>query len=328
LNTQRSSRLRQPVVTTARKDFAKLHQDFTIQQTLDDIRRQGIGDRIVYFYVVDDNDRVVGVLPTRRLLISPLEQRISEVMIGPVITIPQSATVLEAYEFFVRHKLLAFPVVDEQKRILGVVDIGMFTDEAFDVADQKSLDRAFETIGLHLLQVRDVSPLRAFQFRFPWLLATIISGTACALLTGIFEVTLAESLILAFFLTLVLGLGESVSMQSMAMAIQGLHSRQPTLRWYAQALWREAGTTLLLGAACGLSVGLISWLWRGNVPASVAIGSSILLILCAAGFFGLSIPSLLHELKLDLKIAAGPLTLAITDIATLLIYFSLAAMLL
>lgn len=287
-----------------------------------------MGDRIVYFYVVDSNDRLVGVVPTRRLLGSQLEQRLSEVMIGPVITIPKDASVLDAYEFFMVHKLLAFPVVDEHKHILGVVDVGMFTDEAFDVADQTSMDRVFETIGFRLMQVRDVSPLRAFRFRFPWLLATITSGTICALLAGVYEMTLAKSLILAFFLTLVLGLGESVSMQSMTVTIQGLRSKIPTLGWYLRTLRREVGAALLLGTACGLIVSVIAWIWRGDPLASVTIGSSILLTLCAASFFGLSVPSLLHKVKLDLKIAAGPVTLAMTDISTLLIYFSIAEALL
>lgn len=287
-----------------------------------------MGDRIVYFYVVDSNDRLVGVVPTRRLLGSQLEQRLSEVMIGPVITIPKDASVLDAYEFFMVHKLLAFPVVDEHKHILGVVDVGMFTDEAFDVADQTSMDRVFETIGFRLMQVRDISPLRAFRFRFPWLLATITSGTICALLAGVYEMTLAKSLILAFFLTLVLGLGESVSMQSMTVTIQGLRSKIPTLGWYLRTLRREVGAALLLGTACGLIVSVIAWIWRGDPLASVTIGSSILLTLCAASFFGLSVPSLLHKVKLDLKIAAGPVTLAMTDISTLLIYFSIAEALL
>jgi len=176
--------------------------------------------------------------------------------------------------------------------------------------------------------VRDASPVRAFRFRFPWLLATIGSGTICALLASAYEATLAKSLVLAFFLALVLGLGESVSMQSMAVTVHALRTTRPTLRWYVRTFWREAGTALLLGGACGLTVGLVVWLWRGAGLGAVTIGTSILLALCGACFFGLSVPALLHAVKLDPKIAAGPVTLAITDIFTLLFYFSLAALLL
>jgi magnesium transporter len=239
--------------------------------------------------------------------------------------------VLEACEAFVLHKFLAFPVVDEQRRIVGVVDVGLLTEEteeAFDIAERDHTDALFEAIGFHVSQVHEASPVRAFRFRFPWLLATIGSGTLCALLAGAYEVTLAKSLILTFFLTMVLGLAESVSVQSMTVAIQALRAMEPTFGWYARAFRREAGTAALLGTACGTTVGLIVWLWRGAALAGLAIGGSILLALCAACFFGLSVPALLHALKLDPKIAAGPITLAFTDIFTLLFYFSLAAILL
>jgi magnesium transporter len=148
------------------------------------------------------------------------------------------------------------------------------------------------------------------------------------LLAGAYELTLAKSIVLAFFLTLVLGLGESVSIQSMSVTIQALRAIRPSLAWFLKSLRRELGTALLLGAACGLVVGLIVWVWQSAPLAATVIGSSIFLTLCAACFFGLAIPSLLHWLKLDPKIAAGPITLALTDIATLLFYFNLGSMML
>ncbi len=326
--TKEPEHLQQPVSAVARKDAATLRDDFTIQQALDAIRQRGVGEKIVYFYVVDADGRLVGVLPTRRLLTAPLDQHLSKVMITRVAALPHTATVLEACEAFVLHKFLAFPVVDEQRRIIGVVDVGLLSDEAFDLAEREQTDALFESIGFRVSQVRDASPLRAFRFRFPWLLATIGSGTICALLASAFEVTLAESIVLAFFLTLVLGLGESVSIQSMTVTIQALRAMQPTFAWYLRAFRRESGTALLLGVACGTVVGMIVWLWRGAGLAGFAIGSSILLALCTACFFGLSVPALLHALKLDPKIAAGPVTLAFTDVFTLLFYFGLAALLL
>lgn len=320
--------LLRPVSEVARKDVATLPQNFTIQQALDAIRQRGVGEKIVYFYVEDEAGRLVGVLPTRRLLTTKLEESVSAAMIKPVVAIPQSATILDACEMFVLHKFLALPVVDEQHRVVGIVDVNLFTDEVFDVAERERMDEVFESIGFHAQQVRDASPWRAFRFRFPWLLATLSSGTICALLAGSFQVTLAKSLVLAFFLTMVLGLSESVSIQSMAMTIQALRATRPTFRWYLKVFQRESGTALLLGSACGLVVGTIVWLWRGEPLAAVSIGGSIVLALCVACFFGLSVPATLHALKLDPKIAAGPMTLALTDIFTILFYFTLAALLL
>ncbi|NTV46963.1 MAG: magnesium transporter MgtE, partial [Chlorobiales bacterium] len=141
---------------------------------------------------------------------------------------------------------------------------------------------------------------------------------------GMYETTLAQSLVLAFFLTLVLGLGESLSIQSMTMTIQSLHTIQPTLKMYVKSLGREAITTFLIGLSCSLVVCTIVLLWMGVSFAIPVIGGSILLSLMSAGTLGVSIPFLLHALKLDPKIAAGPLTLALADICTLLFYFTMA----
>jgi len=323
-----SEHLNQSVLTVARRDVAKLRTDLTVQQALDAIRQGGVGEKIVYFYVVDAGDRLAGVLPTRRLLTAALEQRLSDVMIPRVVAIPQTATVMEACEAFVLHKFLAFPVVDDQRHIVGVIDVGLLTDQAFNVAEPDQTDALFESIGFRVSQLREASPLRVFRFRFPWLLATLGSGSACAVLASAYAATLAKSLVLAFFLTLVLGLAESVGIQSMSVTVQTLRGMSPTFRWYVRALRREAVTTLLLGAACGLVTGLLVALWRGAGLAAVTIGGSITLALGAAGFIGLTVPWLLHTLKLDPKIAAGPLTLALTDLSTLLLYFTLAAWLL
>lgn len=320
--------LSQPVAGVVRKDFTMLRQSLTVNQALDTIRAQETGEKIVYYYVVDQEDRLLGVLPTRRLLTASLDQRLSELMASRIIAIPHTATVLDACEMFLIHKFLAFPVVDDQYRIIGVVDVGMFTNEVFDIAEREHLDELFESIGFQVSQVRGASPAKAFRFRFPWLMASITSGIFCALLASIFEVTIAKSIVLAFFLTLMLGLGESVTIQSMTVTIQALRSVQPTFEWYQKSIRRELGTAMLLGSACGSLVCLIVWVWFGTGLVAITIGLSILLALCSACFFGLSIPALLHALRLDPKIAAGPITLAFTDIFTLLFYFGLAAFLL
>ena len=322
--TVNDQHLNSPITAYVRKDFAQLRDDFTIQQALDFIRQKGVGEQIVYFYVVDSTERLVGVVPTRRLLTGPLDARLSDMMVRRIVAIPATASVLEACEMFVMHKFLAFPVVDDQKRIVGIVDVNLFKDEIFGVTEHEKMEEVFEILGFHISQVRDASPLRAFRFRFPWLLTNIASGTICAFLAGAYELTLAKSLVLAFFLTLVLGLGESVSIQSMSVTIQALRAFRPTLAWFLKALRREIGTACFLGAACGILVALIVWRWRAAPLAAGVIGGSIFLTVCAACFFGLAIPSLLHWLKLDPRIAAGPITLALTDIATLLFYFNLA----
>src|ERR1019366_4723009 len=111
------------------------------------------------FYAMDEEEWLAGVLPTRRLLTAALEQRLADIMIARVVAIPETATVMEACEAFVLHRFLAFPVVDARRRIVGVVDAGLLTDEAFDIAEREQTEGLFESIGFHLSQVRDASPL-------------------------------------------------------------------------------------------------------------------------------------------------------------------------
>ena len=320
-----------PVAQHCRVDQPLLKADMTVEQALGAIRQQGLGERIIYFYAVDEHDRLAGVLPTRRLLTAPPDTTLGELMVKRVIAIPATATVLDACEFFVLYKFFAFPVVDADRHVIGVVDIGLFTAEMLEERDENiaaQADEIFEALGFRLSHLRGASAWRVFRHRFPWLLATIFGGTMCALLAGAFEATIASSVVIAFFLTMVLGLNESVSMQTMTVTIQALRSQAVTSSWFKVAFLRELRSAVLLGLGCGALVVMIVLLWRKELTAALAIGGSIGLSLVTACLFGVSIPSLLHSLKLDPKIAAGPVTLAVTDFVALAFYFGIASLVL
>lgn len=316
-----------PALDYARKDFPLLEADASVEKALETIRREGIGERVIYFYAIDEHKRLVGVVSTRRLLTAELATRLREIMVPRVIALPAEATVLEACEFFVLYKFLAFPVVDAERRVIGIVDTDVFMESVLETDEPEregTRDDFFEALGFHLAQVRDASPWGVFRYRFPWLLVTVAGGTICAILAGFFEATLAHSLVIAFFLTMVLGLNESVSTQSMSVTIQALRSVRFTWCWFATAFRRELVTALLLGLACGGFVAMIVWFWRNDALAAGVIGGSIALSLITACLFGLGVPSLLHHLKLDPRIAAGPVTLALADFFALVFHFTSA----
>jgi magnesium transporter len=321
-----------PVVEHARRDFPLLDASMTVGEALERIRREGVGERVIYFYAVDEEKRLVGVVPTRRLLTAQLDSPLRDIMVRRVIAIPSTATVLDACEFFVLYKFLAFPVVDVQRRVVGVIDANLFAEEILEADETEDRRRSagvvgsefFEALGFHLEQIRGASAWRGFRFRFPWLLVTVTGGTLSAILARFFEATLARSLVLAFFLTMVLALNESVSMQSMSVTVHALRSVAVTRRWLAAAFRREVATALLLGVACGLIVSTIVLIWRNDLGGAFVIGGSIALSLVTACALGLGVPSLLHRFKLDLKIAAGPVTLALADFIALVLYFSCA----
>ena len=161
--------LNDQVTQHMRQNAACLHIDQTVGEALEGMRRQPPAGRIIYFYVVDANNRLQGVVPTRRLLLSPLDEPIAQIMVHRVIALPAQATVREACEFFILHRLLAFPVVDQDGHLLGVIDVELYTDEISEIG---RLDNdLFQLIGVHVAQARQISPLSAFRSRFPWLLA-------------------------------------------------------------------------------------------------------------------------------------------------------------
>ena len=316
-----------PALDYARRDFPLLEADATVEKALEAIRREGVGERVIYFYAIDERKRLVGVVPTRRLLTAAPATRLREIMVPRVIALPAEAIVLEACEFFVLYKFLAFPVVDAERRVIGIVDTDVFMESVLETEEPERegvREDFFEALGFHLAQVRDASPWRVFRYRFPWLLVTVAGGTICAILAGFFETTLAHSLVIAFFLTMVLGLNESVSTQSMSVTIQALRSARLNWHWFVAAFRRELATALFLGLACGGLVAVIVWFWHSDVRAAGVIGGSIALSLVTACLFGLGVPSLLHHLKLDPKIAAGPVTLALADFLALVFYFTSA----
>src|SRR5438045_3660883 len=154
------------VIEHARKDFPLLNAEMTVGQALERIRREGVGERVIYFFAVDQEQRLVGVLPTRRLLTSALETRLSDIMVKRVVAIPASATILDACEFFVLYKFFAFPVVDEQRRVVGLIDVSLFAEEMLGEHEEQPRsatpvrDDVFEVLGFHLEQLRGASPWR------------------------------------------------------------------------------------------------------------------------------------------------------------------------
>jgi magnesium transporter len=318
-----------PVTTFIRRDPVTFKADLTVDEAIDRLRKNTEkADHVLYFYIEDAEGRLVGVVPVRRLLISEPQTRLESIMVTKLVTLDERATLEQACEVFVRHRFLSLPVVNAQGRLVGVVDATKVNDEMIDLTKKQASDEMFERIGLRLDAAKDASISNAFGYRFPWLTATLISGLLCALLASLYEATLAQSLALSFFLTLVLGLGESVSMQSMTVTIQQLRLQKPSLQWALFWFPRELITALLLGTACGGIVMLIVSLWRPSGREAFVLGGSICLAIVAACLIGRLIPFILHAWRLDPKVSAGPLTLGLADILTLTIYFNTARALL
>jgi magnesium transporter len=321
--------LNAPVTNYTRSDYAVLYPQWTVAEALAHMRLHPPPGRIIYFYVVDENMRLVGVVPTRRLLLSSFETKIEQIMITAVIAIPADATLMEACEFFTFHRMLAFPVVDGAKRLVGIIDIEAYADELADTGDARAArEDMFQLIGVRLTRSQQARPLVAFRGRFPWLMCNVAGGTLAAILSGIYQKELNWNLaVLALFIPVVLALAESVAIQSVTLALEAFRESKPTWRELASRLRPEASTGLMLGLSTGVLVATLAAVWQG-VPILFAIVlGGIAIGVTGAAVCGLAVPHILRLLKRDPQVAAGPIALTCADVIALLAYFNLARLL-
>jgi magnesium transporter len=311
-----------------RQDFLRIRADQTVGEAMEALRREPPAERIIYFYAVDDAGRLAGVVPTRYLLLSPLDRPIRDVMVRKVVALPSTATVREACEFFALHRFLAFPVTDPDGHVLGVVDVELYTGELGLLGDAEKRDDLFQALGVHAAGGAVTSSAAAFRERFPWLICNMVGGVACALLASIFETQLQQVVALALFIPVVLNLAESVSSQSVSLTLHHLRGQRASARMLLGGIRGEFTTGLYLGAACGAAVGTVALAWIGQWRVALSLLGGIGGGVATAAVLGLTLPVALRMVHLDPKVAAGPIALAAADVLTLLMYLGLARWLL
>jgi magnesium transporter len=314
--------LNDPVTTHMGPASPLLRVQDTVGASLDLIRRSSDVGRVVYFYVVDDERKLRGVVSTRKLLLSGPETPLTTIMNDKPIAVPSQATILDACEFFVMHKLLAFPVIDADRRIVGAVDVDLYTSEILEIDRRQDSDDLFQLIGVHLTEAEQTDAKRAFLGRFPWLLCNVAGGMLAAFLADWYQ-DVSTLVLVAPFIALVTALAESVSIQSVSLALQLLHREKPEWRAFARKVGFEVLIGLMLGVACGLAVGALAVAWKGDFKLAASLLLGIVGGVAASAAIGLSMPYVLRLLRRDPQLAAGPIALALADVVTLLFYFNL-----
>jgi magnesium transporter len=210
-----------------------------------------------------------------------------------------------------------------------VVDVELYTDELSQLDDVTARQDLFQLLGVYAAEGQTgVSPWSAFRRRFPWLGCNLSAGILAAFLAGVFEDELTRVVALAFFIPVVLNLAESVSSQSVSLALHALHGRRPTWRSLVGNLRQELATGLLLGLASGVVMAVVALAWLGKPRVALCLVGGIAGGVAGAAMLGIALPFVLRLLRLEPRVAAGPVALAGSDVITILIYLNLARWLL
>ena len=326
--SSRTSALSRPVAEHLHHDYAAFPEAWTCAQALEEIRRTGDDRKVSYYYTVDPQGRLCGVIPVRRFLTAPLNRSLGEMAVQPVVSVRDDLTLAEAAQQFQHHKFLSLPVVKTDGSVAGVIDLKALTGEELDHSNKTVVEEVFQTIGVRLEALTSGSLKAVWFTRFPWLLSTVASGFLCAWLSSRFASTLEKNILLSFFIALVLALGESVSIQSMTFSFQEFHKPPRERRSYPVLLLREIAMALAIGLPIGLAVGSLAFLLEPRVATSLVVGLSIAMAILDACLVGLVLPWVLKLFRVEPKVAGGPLVLALTDVATILVYLVMATLLL
>jgi magnesium transporter len=301
-----------------------VYEGETVSDVLLDLRSRTIEGKVIYLYVLDKEERLQGIVSTRRLLLAELDDLIEDIMDRAVFCLKESDTFEKAMRSLSSYRLLALPVVDKEHRLKGVVDIQMCLDENVNLLkEQINLD-VFQLLGMTLEEEDLKSPVKSYSKRMPWILCNMIGGIGCAIISYLFRVVLGKVLILAMFIPLVLSLSEAISVQSMAQSLQILRKQHVSKKRIALQVLSEIRVALLMAVTSGILVGVISSFWSQESCISFTIGTGIMFSVVISALIGASIPLLLHLQNLDPKVASGPVVLTLADVITTSIYLSLA----
>lgn len=304
-------------------ELISVNENLSMPDCLKEMRRQAEDlDDIYYVYVVDDDNRLKGVLPLKKMITHPSVSKIKHVMEDNPVVVKVDMPIDEVAIDFEKYDLVAMPVVDSIGRLMGQITVDDVMDQ---VREQQERDYQLAS-GISSDVDADDSVLAQTKARLPWLLIGIVGGLLSSLILSGFEAQLAAVTALAYFIPLIGGTGGNVGVQASAIVVQGLANGRLDLKEFWQQLWKELRISLLTGVVISLAV-LVYTLFTepGSYGLTLAVAVSLFCIVVFSTVFGALVPLTLEKLKVNPALATGPFIQITNDVVGLLIYVGMAA---
>ncbi len=306
------------------KEFIQAKMDWPVNRALVELRRQAEDVEQVYsIYVVDDNNRLLGVLSLKRLLFASPKTKIYDLFQAKnIISVKTSDPSEDVARIMEKYDLVSVPVVDLQNKLVGRITI----DDVVDIIMEEA-DKDFQLAsGISENIESTASVWRLSRARMPWLIIGMLGGVLGAQVISNFESSISAVPALAFFIPLITAMGGNVGVQSSAIVVQSLARGNDAFGSIFKKLAKESLVGLLNGVfLAGLIYGIATVFENSTLGLVVSI--SLFIVIIFAAIFGTLIPLLLNKYKIDPALATGPFVTTLNDVLGLFIYFTVGMLL-
>lgn len=312
-------------------DYVAVHPDWSVRQALDYIREHGYDrETLNVVFVVDDAGHLLDDIRVRRLLLSPLDRPIRDLLDGNYTMLLPQDDREKALEIFRKFDRVALPVTDEQRKLIGIVTV----DDMLDVASEEATEDIQKMGGSEALDepYTTIPLLRMVKKRASWLVVLFLGEMLTATAMSYFEDEIAKAVVLALFVPLVISSGGNAGSQAATLVIRALALGEFRLRDWWRVMRRELAAGTMLGVILGV-IGFLRiaiWTTFSNIYGphwllvAMTVGVSLTGIVLWGSLMGSMLPLVLKRLGLDPATSSAPFVATLVDVTGLIIYFSVA----
>lgn len=302
-----------------------VNENWSMPECLKEMRQQAEEmDEIYYVYVIDDDERLRGVFPLKKMITSPSVSKVKHVMKKDPISVHVNTSIEEVVQTIEKYDLVAVPVVDSIGRLVGRITVDDVMDE---VREQAERDYQLAS-GLSQDVETDDNVARQTTARLPWLLIGMIGGIGNSMILGNFGETFAAHPEMALYIPLIGGTGGNVGTQSSAIVVQGIANNSLDVEKTFKQVAKESVVALINATIISLLVYIYNFIrFGGAATVTYSVSISLFAVVMFASIFGTLVPMTLEKLKIDPAIATGPFISITNDIIGMLLYMSITVLL-
>lgn len=299
-----------------------VNENWSMPECIKEMRMQASDmDEIYNVYVVDDDNKLRGILPLKKLITDPSVSKVKRVMEEDPVSVKADTPIDEVALDFEKYDLVAMPVVDSIGRLLGRITFD-------DVMDQvrESQERDYQLAsGISSDVDADDSVFAQTKARIPWLLIGILSGILASLILTGFEDQLAAVTALALFIPVIGGTGGNVGVQASAIVVQGLANGSLDVREFTRQIWKEVVIGLLNATVLTAVIFVYNLIMLpGEFAVTISVATSLFCVVMFASILGTLVPMTLEKLHINPALATGPFIQISNDLVGIIIYVEIA----